>query len=172
MSERPSDKRIRGRRREGFARWLKRAFEDDRLSVLTLAEAFDRRPSVVRRMLREAGARGDDVDCVGYADDELRQAIVGRYRRGVSVMMLRQDTGLGERVLRGVLRAAGEHLQAQSAVPTSGAADWRRRYEQGASIREVASEIGCSYGAARLLLLRAGVTLRAGGGRAQPPPPE
>lgn len=38
-------------------------------------------------------------------------------------------------------------------------------YGQGATIRSVARQIGRSYGGTRVLLLEAGVTLRARGGR-------
>jgi hypothetical protein len=39
-----------------------------------------------------------------------------------------------------------------------------RRYDEGASIQAIADHLGRSYGGTRVLLLEAGVTLRARGG--------
>jgi hypothetical protein len=170
VTEQGNDERIRGRQRAQLARRLRRSFEQDAVAVLSLAQAFGRRPSTVRRLLREAGARGDDVNCVGYTDDEVRVAVVGRFRRGVPVCALRHDTGIDERALRKVLQDAGEQLQEHGVAPTGHAVDMRSGYEQGSSIRVVAAEAGCSYGVARRVLLRAGVTLRPEGGRQGRPP--
>lgn len=43
-------------------------------------------------------------------------------------------------------------------------ADLKRRYEAGASIRELAADTGRSYGFVHRVLLEAGVTLRGRGG--------
>ncbi len=158
--------RIRGGRRAEFAGELAEHFSRERVSsVLELAREMRRRPSTVRRLLAEGGARGDDLTCVGYSDDEVARAVTRRYRGGDSVLALHRDTGIDERVLRELLLAAGERLEQRQAAPMERRADLRREYERGASIQALAEENGSSYGSIRRVLLRAGVTFRRQGGR-------
>ena len=158
--------RIRGSLRTAVADALAERFMRERVSsILELARELRRRPSTVRRLLAEGGARGDDQTCVGYSEDEVARAVTRRFRQGDSVEALHRDTGIDERVLRELLLAAGERLEQRQAAPMERRADLRRRYEHGASIQELAEENDSSYGSVRRVLLRAGVTFRPRGGR-------
>ena len=157
--------RIRGSRREQVAVALAERFGRERVTVLELARMVRRRPSTVRRLLAEGGARGNDVSCVGYTDDEVARAVSRRFRTGVPVGTLHRETGIDEQVLRQLLQAAGERLEQRQAAPVERLADLRSKYERGASIQELADEIDSSYGSIRRVLLGAGVRLRQRGGR-------
>jgi hypothetical protein len=160
-----TEPRIRGRLRRQVAVALAERFRAERLTVLELAREAHRRPSTVRRLLAEAGVRGDDDTCVGYTDEEIARVVTRRFRGGEPVVTLHRDTGIDERVLRQVLLDAGEELEPRQAAPVDQLAALRARYENGASIQELADELDSSYGSVRRVLVRAGVTFRPRGGR-------
>lgn len=160
--------RLRGRRREEFARQLADQCHADRstITVTDLAARSGRRPCAIRQLLTEAGFRCRRL-LIGLADDEVAEELVRRFKRGTAVQKLREVTGIDERGIRRRLRQAGVELAKRShtddlTVPVSKLIEM---YEAGATLTDLAAVSGGSYGMVRRTLLRSGVQLRARGGR-------
>jgi hypothetical protein len=136
------------------------------ITVLDLAFDIERRPSTVRRLLTEAGVR-DRRLLIGFEDDEITAALIGRFRLRVSVWQMHVDTGIDERVIRQRLRQAGVELEKRNSrddltVPVPRLVEL---YEAGWSLADLAALSGGSYGTVRRVLLKAGVQFRLRGGR-------
>lgn len=156
------DKRpLRGVRRQAVAAGLADRYQREEVSVGELAASIGRRPSLVRRLLREAGVAVDGA----RTDAELAEALADRWRQRTSIASMVRDTGLDRRRARRLIESAGVTVPARRPRPTG--ADARevvRRYRAGATLRALAAETGCSYGTIRAVVLDAGVRLRPRGG--------
>lgn len=136
------------------------------MTIRDLAAICGQSPSLVRRLLEEGGVVAVTGDsCVGAPQADLPEALATRYRRGMSTRDLSRVTGLDARVVRKLLREAGEHLPRRRIGPAS--AEHIAAYRAGATIRQVAAMAGWSYFATRQRLLEAGVVLRSRSGHAK-----
>jgi lambda repressor-like predicted transcriptional regulator len=158
---------LRGKRRERIAAEVAERFTRERVSVHELANELGRRPSVVRRLLDEAGVRAAGTPCVGISEQETASTLARRYSHGASISALVRQTGLDKRVIRNLLSSVGVVLPVRHS-PTGEQAEWiADRYRAGASIRALAASTGCSYGTIRAALLANGVSLRPRGSGAR-----
>lgn len=156
---------LRGSQREQTAADLAERFDPERVSIRQLAVEVNRRPSMVRRLLDEAGVHTDDVSCVGVAEPGVTAALSARYLDGVPIDRLSHDTGIDRRVVRRLLTEARVPLRERHPLPPD-QTDWVvEQYRAGATLRELAEQAGCSYSTIRRTLLLAGVTLRSPGTR-------
>ena len=137
------------------------------MSVHELASQLGRRPSVVRRLLDEAGVQAAGTPCVGIGEQETARTLARRYESGASISSLVRQTGLDKRVIRGMLSGQGVALPERHSPSREQAAQIASRYQDGESIRTLASSTGCSYGTVRSVLLSAGVELRPRGSGAR-----
>ncbi len=154
---------LRGKRRQRIAAELAERFARERVSVHELASELGRRPSVVRRLLGEAGVRAAGTPCVGISEQETASTLARRYCDGASISALVRQTGLDKRVIRDLLSRAGVALPVRHS-PTGEQTAWiTERYRSGESIRALATSTGCSYGTIRAALLANGVALRPRG---------
>lgn len=162
---RSSHEELRGQARRSVAAQLAARFQSGETTIAELASEFRRRPSLVRRLLTEAGLHTDDHACVGAPDDEVVSALADRYVAGESIVALARDTGIDRRTVRHLLQEAQIVLRGHTAAPTNQVDGLARRYRSGATLRELAEETGCSVSAVRKVLLDAGVSLRGRGER-------
>lgn len=160
---------LRGRQRVQAAAALAERFDPDRLPIRELATEVNRRPSMVRRLLDEAGVHAQGASCVGVAESEVVAALSARYRDGVPIETLSRDTGIDRRVVRRLLTEAGVPLRERHPLPHDQAGWVVEQYRAGATLRRLAELTGCSYSTIRRVLLLAGVTLRAPGSRSPRP---
>jgi lambda repressor-like predicted transcriptional regulator len=158
---------LRGKRRERIAAEVAERFARDRMSVHELASQLGRRPSVVRRLLDEAGVQAAGTPCVGIGEVETARTLARRYEGGASISALVRQTGLDKRVIRGMLSRQGVHLPERHSPDGEQAEQIATRYRAGESIRTLAASMGCSYGTVRTVLLAAGVELRPRGSGAR-----
>jgi lambda repressor-like predicted transcriptional regulator len=158
--DRPS---LRGTERQRVAAELARHFRSGK-SIHALAEAVNRGPATVRRLLEEAGVR-DDQALIGLSARETTLALAARRELGASLAQLANETGLDRRAVRRYLVDAGVELPRRGASPSMGPDALVERYQAGASLRTLAGLAGCSYRTVRNILLDAGVTLRQQGPR-------
>ncbi|HEY2701651.1 MAG TPA: helix-turn-helix domain-containing protein [Pseudonocardiaceae bacterium] len=157
---------LRGKRRARIAAEVAERFARDRMSVHELASQLGRRPSVVRRLLGEAGVQAAGAPCVGISDQETAQTLARRYEGGASISALVRQTGLDKRVIRGMLSNQGVALPERHSPSSQEAEQIASRYRAGESIRTLAASTGCSYGTVRSVLLTIGVVLRPRGSTA------
>jgi lambda repressor-like predicted transcriptional regulator len=158
---------LRGKRRERIAAEVAERFARDRMSVHELASQLGRRPSVVRRLLDEAGVQAAGAPCVGISEQETARTLARRYESGASISALVRQTGLDKRVIRGMLSGQGVALPERHSPSAAQAQEIATRYRAGESIRTLAASTGCSYGTIRTVLLSAGVELRPRGSGAR-----
>jgi hypothetical protein len=154
---------LRGKHRDRFRAEVAKWFVTDRMTVHDIATMTAKRPSVVRRLLNEAGIAEADTQCVGLSEQETAQSLTRRYEAGASITDLVRQTGMDKRVIRRFLVAAGVDLPVAHSVTGEESAQVVARYRAGDSIRTLAGSIGCSYGTIRAALLAAGVQLRPRG---------
>ncbi|HJP79834.1 MAG TPA: helix-turn-helix domain-containing protein [Pseudonocardiaceae bacterium] len=154
---------LRGKRRERIAAEVAERFARDRMSVHELASQLGRRPSVVRRLLDEAGVQAAGTPCVGISEQETAQTLARRYEGGASISALVRQTGLDKRVIRGMLSRQGVALPERHSPSAEQSEEIAARYRAGESIRTLAASTGCSYGTVRSALLATGVELRPRG---------
>jgi hypothetical protein len=154
---------LRGSRRQQFARQLADRYVRDRVSIGELAAQVHRRPTLVRRLLLEAGVRIDGD--AGADGPDVAAELAGRYADGESLETLAKNTGIDRRVVRTLLADAGVPIRERHPVPAHQGGWVVEQYLAGITLRELAHRIGCSYGTVRRYLLRAGVGLRSPGGR-------
>lgn len=88
--------------------------------------------------------------------------MVDRYTAGESIRALSREYGLSRSGLSHFLEGEGVVLREQGITP-EGAERAVRLYESGLTIRQVAIQIGYSYGTIRTVLHEQGTALRAGG---------
>lgn len=156
---------LRGQHRVQLAAALAERFDPDRVPIRDLATEVNRRPSTVRRLLDEAGVHAEGASCVGATESDIVGALSARYRQGVPIEKLSQDTGIDRRVVRRLLTEAGVSLRERRSLP-SGQADWVvEQYRAGVTLRRLAELTGCSYSTIRRALLLAEVALRSPGTR-------
>lgn len=152
---------LRGRRRQRFARQLAARYTHHPVPIGELAAEVRRRPSLVRRLLEEAGIQvGGDGRREGVAAD-----LADRYAAGDSLETLANDTGIDRRVVRGLLTGAGVVIRERRPLPAERGQWVVEQYRAGTTLRELAGHTGCSYATVRRFLLGAGVHLRPPGGR-------
>jgi hypothetical protein len=131
-------------------------------SVRELAASVGRRPSLVRRLLVEAGVRADGPECVGTGLEDTARIVRDCYDKTGSIQAVVEMTSLDRRVVRHLLALPAEsddQLGVSELV-----AEMARRYQAGASMQEIADETGQSYNQVRATLIEAGVSLRPPGG--------
>lgn len=163
MTRPPSLPALRGQRREQVASALAQRFVHEQVSIRELAREFGRRPSLVRRLLDEAGVCVETRSCVGIAPSEIPTVLATRYREGVPIEQLADDTGIDRRVVRRLLTEAGVTLPERHSLPAD-QSDWVvEQYRVGVSLRELAKLTHCSYSTIRRVLLQAGIDLRSSG---------
>jgi len=88
---------LRGQQREQLAAALAQRFIQEQVSIRDLASELGRRPSLVRRLLGEAGVCAETTSCVGVPESEVAAVLAARYREGVSIERLSDDTCIGRR---------------------------------------------------------------------------
>lgn len=162
---------LRGKRRDLARSDVTTWFVTDRMSVSEIATKLGRRPSVIRRLLDEAGVRGTDRHCIGLSELETAESLARRYEAGASISELVRQTGMDKRVIRGFLVQAGVDLPVAHSVTGEETTRIVARYRAGESIRALAASIGCSYGTIRATLQTARVELRPRGSVPVEPPP-
>lgn len=154
---------LRGQQREQIAAALAQRFVQEQVSIRDLATELGRRPSLIRRLLDEAGVCADTPSCVGAKDSEIAAVLADRYRGGVPIEQLSDDTGIGRRAIRRLLTEAGVSRPARHPLPVD-QSDWVvEQYRAGVSLRELAKQTNCSYSTIRRVLLQADVDLRSSG---------
>ncbi|MCA1707840.1 MAG: hypothetical protein LC808_33030 [Actinobacteria bacterium] len=154
---------LRGQQREQIAAALAHRFVQEQVSIRDLASELGRRPSLIRRLLDEAGVCADTTSCVGVAESEIATVLAARYRDGVPIEQLSDDTGIDRRVIRRLLTEAGVSRPERHPLPVD-QSDWVvEQYRAGVSLRELAKQTSCSYSTIRRVLLQAGVALRSSG---------
>lgn len=161
-----SDLRVlRGPQRERVAAALAERFDPERVPIRELASKINRRPSMVRRLLDEAGVHAEGAPCVGITESEVAAALATRYREGAPIDRLSRDTGIDRRVVRRLLIEAKVPLRERRPPPPN-QTDWVvEQYRAGATLRKLAELTGCSYSTIRRILVLAGVALRSPGTR-------
>jgi Helix-turn-helix domain len=154
-------KPLRGQQRRKVAAELAAQFIQGTTSIPELAASTGRRPSLIRRLLAEAGVRTDGPECVGTDPDDTARIVRDCYRGSGSIQAVVETTSLDRRVVRHLLA-----LPAQSGdqFDSETVAEMARRYRAGATLQKIASETGRSYNQVRAALLDAGVSLRPPGG--------
>jgi len=131
-------------------------------SVRELAASVGRRPSLVRRLLAEAGVRTDGPECVGTDLEDTARIVRDSYHKAGSIQAVVEMTSLDRRVVRHLLALPAE-LGDQHGT-SEPVAEMARRYQAGATLQEIAGETGRSYNQVRAILIEAGVPLRPPGG--------
>jgi hypothetical protein len=155
-------KPLRGHQRRELAAELAAQFVQGTKSLRELATSLGRRPSLVRRLLAEAGVRTDGPECVGTDFEDTVRIVHDCYRKNASIQAVVETTSLDRRVVR--------HLLALPAQPAGQfgdsemVAELARRYRAGTTLQEIASQTGHSYNQVRAALIAAGVSLRRPGG--------
>jgi hypothetical protein len=163
MSEPTTFPALRGSRRQEFAQQLADRYVHNPVPIGDLAAEVHRRPTLVRRLLLEAGIRVDGD--TGADGPDMAAELAGRYADGKSLEALAKDTGIDRRVVRTLLAGAGVPIRERHPVPAHQGRWVVEQYLAGVTLRELADRTGCSYGTVRRYLLRAGVGLRSPGGR-------
>ncbi|MGH3907133.1 MAG: helix-turn-helix domain-containing protein [Pseudonocardiaceae bacterium] len=92
---------LRGLARRQLADELAQRFQQGPMLIVDLAAEVGRSPSLVRRLLEEAGVRTGGMSCVGMPEAQLVPILAARYRSGVSIDRLHRETGIDWRVIRG-----------------------------------------------------------------------
>lgn len=155
---------LRGPRRREVAASLAGRFHAGETSIPHLAESIGRPPSLVRRLLEEAGVVAPAWPCcLGLPEDGLAGVLAERYRLGASMDALSRETAIDRRAVRRLLERAGAALPEPSGPPALSTRELVESYRRGASLRELAALAGISYTRVRSVLLAAGVTLRSRG---------
>jgi hypothetical protein len=98
---------LRGHEREQVAAALAQRFVHEHVTIHELAREVGRRPSLVRRLLNEAGVCAENSPCVGVGESEVTATLARRYRSGVSIERLSEETGIDRRAVRRLLCDAG-----------------------------------------------------------------
>lgn len=160
--DRTRSRPLRGNQRKAVAADLAEQFIGGTRSIQKLANSVGRRPSLVRRLLAEAGVRADGPECVGTDLAETVRIVHDCYQQHGSIQAVVQLTGLDRRVVRHLLR-----LPSDQDADASETAAMAERYRAGASLQEIAEDTGRPYNQVRAMLIAAGVTLRAPGGPAR-----
>jgi transposase-like protein len=155
-------KPLRGRQRSEVAAELVQQFIRGTMSVRELAAAVGRRPSLVRRLLAEAGVRTDGPECVGTDLEDTARIVRDCYRRSGSIQAVVEMTSLDRRVVRHLLALPAESGDQFGDFETVAA--MVQRYLAGATLQEIAGTTGQSYNQVRATLIEAGVSLRPPGG--------
>ncbi len=163
---RTRSKPLRGQQRSEVAAELAEQFVQGTKSIRELATSVGRRPSLVRRLLAEAGVRTDGPECVGTDLDDTARIVRDCYRRSGSVQAVVEMTSLDRRVVRHLLALSVNQLGRSEL-----AAEMGHRYQAGATLQEIAGETGQSYNQVRAALIEAGVSLRPPGGPGKSPHP-
>lgn len=164
MAEQTTDRlALRGERRKRLAANVARRYVQDRLSVQELARQLGRRPTLVRRLLDEAGICDAGRTLVGTDEQETASTLARRYQRAGSIAALVRETGMDKRAIRSKLLDAGTSLPVRHRLSPDDVTEAVARYRTGESIRTVATRIGCSYGTVRAALHAAQVQVRPRG---------
>jgi helix-turn-helix protein len=161
---RTRSKPLRGLRRGEVAAELAARFIQGTTCVRELAASVGRRPSLVRRLLAEAGVRADGPQCVGTDPDDTARTVRDLYRQSGSIQAVVEATSLDRRVVRHLLALpaqSGDQLDSETV------AQMARWYRAGATLQDIADETGQSYNQVRAALIEAGVPLRPPGGPAR-----
>jgi transposase-like protein len=159
---RTRSKPLRGQQRSEVAAELAEQFVQGTKSVRELATDVGRRPSLVRRLLVEAGVRTDGPECVGTDLEDTARIVRDCYRRSGSIQAVVAMTSLDRRVVRHLLALPAESVSQLEGAEL--AAAMGRRYQAGATLQEIAGQTGQSYNQVRAALIEAGVSLRPPGG--------
>jgi hypothetical protein len=159
---------LRGRQRRQVAASVADEYRNHGKTVHELAAGIGRRPSLVRRLLLEAGVVLDRSDGAQPGDVDLAQTLARRWCRGSSIAALVRDTGMDRRAIRRLIEGTGVIVPNRRSRPSDSAEDLVSRYRAGTSIRSLAKLTGSSYGSIRAVLLDAGVCLRPRGGGHSP----
>ncbi|HEX5401316.1 MAG TPA: helix-turn-helix domain-containing protein [Pseudonocardiaceae bacterium] len=153
---------LRGQQREDLARELAARYTRRPMPIADLAAEIHRRPTLVRRLLEEAGiVVSANARRSGSGVGELAD----RYQQGESLEKLAKATGIDRRVVRDLLTGVGVIIREHRALPASRQQWVVEEYEKGITLRELAQRTGCSYGTVRRYLLSVGVHLRSPGRR-------
>lgn len=158
---------LRGEQRQRLAATLAERFRREGTPIRELAASINRRPTIVRRLLDEAGIQTEGPDLVGVSEPQTAAALATRYRQGSSIAALARETGIDWRVVRRLLVEAGVEMPTRGTKPAAPTAELVKRYQAGASIRSLATLTHTSYRVVRTTLLAAGITLRRPGQRSR-----
>lgn len=110
----------RGWSRHQLAAQLAQCFTATSVLIGDLAAEVGRSPSLVRRLLEEAGLRTEGQSGVGMSEAELVPVLAARYRSGVSIDRLHRDTGIDRRKIRRLLSEHGVRLRTRKSLPAAG----------------------------------------------------
>ncbi|GAB2677409.1 hypothetical protein GCM10027271_42810 [Saccharopolyspora gloriosae] len=154
---------LRGRRRRTLARKLTARFDAGETVIGDLATAIGRKPSLVRRLLEEAGVHTEHSPYIGADDDQLATCLAARHHQhGDSITALIHDTSLHRARLHALLHHAEQPpRRAKAATPPPPGTG--QQYLHGASLRELERRTGIDYSTLATKLRAAGVPLRPPG---------
>lgn len=173
----PDPRYPRGSLRRQIAREFPERFRGDPVPIQDLAAKVVRRPSLVRRLLEEAGVRTEDESCLGMPMGEIAAAVATRYQSGVSIDRMSRDTGIDRRRINDLVQQRKAPLRTRNPLPADQVPWVVKQYQRGATLRALADVTGSSRSTIRRKLIDAGITLRGRhsacekpneGGRAQP----
>ncbi|WP_035306201.1 helix-turn-helix domain-containing protein [Actinokineospora inagensis] len=154
---------LRGAERARAAHELAAAFQTG-TGIPALAEESGRSPTLVRRLLEEAGVVAPAWPaCLGLPEDRLAAVLADRYQRGRSMQALAEESGIDRRTIRRLLERADAAPAPRSTAATLTTTDLIHLYQAGSSLRGLAERSGMSYAKVRETLLAAGITLRGRG---------
>jgi DNA-binding CsgD family transcriptional regulator len=88
------------------------------------------------------------------------EAIVLRYEAGESAVALSREYDISRDGLRRLLKKAGVTIRTQFVVTPEAVKQIVQLYETGLTIRQVAVQLGCSYGTVRRVLHESGAMVR------------
>ncbi|MGH3813424.1 MAG: hypothetical protein ACRDUV_13380 [Pseudonocardiaceae bacterium] len=154
----PDARYLRGGRRRQVARELAERFRGDPVPIQDLAAEVNRSPSLVRRLLEEAGVRAEDESCLGMSTGEIAAALATRYQSGVPIDRMYRDTGIDRRRIRQLLADQSTPLRTQQPLSAEQLPWVIKQYQRGATLRALAELTGSSYSTIRRKLIAAGVT--------------
>ncbi|MEU7480541.1 helix-turn-helix domain-containing protein [Lentzea sp. NPDC042327] len=162
---------LRGAERHRIAARLATRFAQDNRSIRELAAEIGRRPCTVRNLLIDAGVEAyTTTACIGPSQTAVAAELARRYQTGFGVEVLSDDTGIDPRRVRALLRQAGLTLPRRRTSPVDRTPDIVQAYSDGASVRQIAADLGVSYSAIRKILQRANRLRARGAPRREPRP--
>lgn len=160
----PSSNRTvpRGDGRKRLARRLKARFLYDPGSIASLAATTGYQPSTVRTLLIEVGVHSEHA-CLGMSDAEIATSLKRRYAEYPSFEQLSRETGIDRRKIASILASQGVKLKVKKSIPAHLIPELIRKYNDGASLRDLGWEINSAPTTVRRTLLANGVTPRTSG---------
>jgi hypothetical protein len=161
-TDRVGSKSLRRKQRRDLAADLATQFTQQGRSIPELAAQTGRRPSLVRRLLAEAGVHANGPQFVGTDLADTVWIVRECYHTLGSVQAVVRATSLDRRVVRHLIDLSDESVTLLGDPDV--VARMAGQYRQGATLQQIAGRTGYLYNQVRAILIAAGVTLRSPGG--------